>query len=172
MSGRFTIEAIYIIRSLMEKYRERQKDLHLAFLDLEKAYDSVLREVIWKTLSDKGTPSRYIKVIQDMYEEWMKALEDKGLRVSREKTKYLRCNFNKNESDWNEQKEIHIGEHILEPNDSFRYLGSVMHKFRRIEDDVTHRIQVGWLKWRAATGILCDKKVPLKLKGKFYRVEI
>ncbi|GKE90130.1 hypothetical protein Tco_1567605, partial [Tanacetum coccineum] len=46
------------------------------------------------------------------------------------------------------------------------------HKSGRIEDDVTHRIQVGWLKWRAATGIMCDKKVPLKLKGKFYRVEI
>ncbi|GJU04196.1 hypothetical protein Tco_1114534 [Tanacetum coccineum] len=47
-----------------------------------------------------------------------------------------------------------------------------MHKFGRIEDDVTHRIQVGWLKWRAATGILYDNKVPLKLKGNFYRVAI
>ncbi|GJY38489.1 retrovirus-related pol polyprotein LINE-1 [Tanacetum coccineum] len=55
------------VRSLIEKYRERQKDLHLAFLDLEKAYDSVPQELIWKTLSDKGTPTRYIKVIHDMY---------------------------------------------------------------------------------------------------------
>ncbi|GJS95353.1 ataxia telangiectasia mutated family protein [Tanacetum coccineum] len=189
-----SIEAIHIIRSLMEKYRERQKDLHLAFLDLEKAYDSVPRVLIWKTLSDKGTPTRYIKVIQDKYEgclifaddivlvsktpqglnerleQWRKALEDKGLRVSREKTEYMRCNFNRNDNDQNE--EIRIGDHILEPKESFRYLGSVMHKSGRIEDDVTHRIQVGWLKWRAATGILCDKKVPLKLKGKFYRVAI
>ncbi|GKG40073.1 hypothetical protein Tco_0466850 [Tanacetum coccineum] len=28
------------------------------------------------------------------------------------------------------------------------------------------------MKWRAATGVLCDRKVPLKLKGKFYRVAI
>ncbi|GJT07060.1 hypothetical protein Tco_0841522 [Tanacetum coccineum] len=82
----------------------------------------------------------------------------------------MRCNFNMNHNDQNE--EIRIGDHILEPKESFRYLGSVMHKSERIEDDVTHRIQVGWLKWRAATGILCDKKVPLKLKGKFYRVAI
>ncbi|GKD20537.1 retrovirus-related pol polyprotein LINE-1 [Tanacetum coccineum] len=68
MPGRSTMEVIHIIRSLMEKHRERQKDLHLAFLDLEKAYDSVSRELIRKTLSDKGTPTRYIKVIQDMYE--------------------------------------------------------------------------------------------------------
>ncbi|GKB28441.1 retrovirus-related pol polyprotein LINE-1 [Tanacetum coccineum] len=48
--------------------QERQRDLHLAFLDLEKAYDSVPRELIWKTLVDKGTSRRYIKVIKDMYD--------------------------------------------------------------------------------------------------------
>ena len=37
---------------------------------------------------------------------------------------------------------------------------------------VNHRIQAGWLKWRRASGVLCDKKVPLKLKGKFYRTAV
>nr|GEW32620.1 hypothetical protein [Tanacetum cinerariifolium] len=73
--------------------------------------------------------------------EWMKDLEDKGLRVSREKNEYLRCNFNRKESDRNEEEEICIGDQILEPKESFRYLGSVMNKSRRIEDDVTHHIQ-------------------------------
>ncbi|GJT16934.1 hypothetical protein Tco_0875640 [Tanacetum coccineum] len=82
------------------------------------------------------------------------------------------CDFNKNENDQNEEAVICIGEHILEPKESFRYLGSVIHKSGRIEDDVTHHIQAGWLKWRAATGILYDKNVPLKLKEKFYRVAI
>ncbi|GKD30210.1 hypothetical protein Tco_1240988 [Tanacetum coccineum] len=110
--------------------------------------------------------------LNERLEQWRKALEDNGLQVSREKIKYLRCNFSRNENDRNEEEEIRIGEHILEPKESFRYLGSMIHKSRRIEDDVTHRIQVGWLKWRAATRILYDKKVPLKLKGKFYRVAI
>jgi len=35
-----------------------------------------------------------------------------------------------------------------------------------------HRIQAGWLKWRRASRVLCDKKVPLKLKGKFYRTAV
>jgi len=28
------------------------------------------------------------------------------------------------------------------------------------------------LKWRRASGVLCNKKVPLKLKGKFYRTAV
>ncbi|GJS60272.1 retrovirus-related pol polyprotein LINE-1 [Tanacetum coccineum] len=68
MPGRSSVEAIHLIRSLMEKYMERQRDLHMAFLDLEKAYDSVPRELIWKNLVDKGSSRRYIKVIRDMYD--------------------------------------------------------------------------------------------------------
>ncbi|GJU40920.1 hypothetical protein Tco_1193877 [Tanacetum coccineum] len=43
-------------------------DLHLAILDLEKAYDTVPRELIRRTLIDKGTPGRYLRVIKDMYD--------------------------------------------------------------------------------------------------------
>jgi hypothetical protein len=40
-----------------------------------------------------------------------------------------------------------------------------------IDEDVKHR-KAGWMKWRQAFGILCDKRVPQKLKGKFYRTAI
>ncbi|XP_057529952.1 uncharacterized protein LOC130808502 [Amaranthus tricolor] len=81
-------------------------------------------------------------------EECREALEVKGLRISRTKTKYLRCNYSGTES-------------IGEPESN-----------REIDENVTNRIQAGWLKWRAATGVLCDKKIPKRLKGKFYRIAI
>jgi hypothetical protein len=41
-----------------------------------------------------------------------------------------------------------------------------------IDEDVTHRIKAGKIKWRQASGVLCDSRVPLKLKGKFYSTAI
>src|SRR5680860_1326697 len=41
-----------------------------------------------------------------------------------------------------------------------------------IDEDVSHRIKTGWMKWRQASGILCDRRVPQKLKGRFYRTAI
>jgi len=51
----------------------------------------------------------------------------------------------------------------------FKYLGSIIQKDGEINSDVNHRIQAGWLKWRSATGVLRDRNILLRLKGRFYR---
>ena len=57
-------------------------------------------------------------------------------------------------------------------NNILFYFGSLVQNDGEIEADVSHRIQARWLKWRRASGVLCDKKVPLKLKGKFYQTTL
>ena len=52
----------------MEKHREKQKPLHLVFIDLEKAYDSVPRQEVWRCLREKAVPEKYVRMIMDMYE--------------------------------------------------------------------------------------------------------
>jgi len=66
MPGRSTTEAIYLLRRLMGLYRDRKMDLHLVFIDLEKAYDRVPRNLVWSCLEQKGVLSGYIRAIKDM----------------------------------------------------------------------------------------------------------
>jgi hypothetical protein len=40
------MEAIFLIRQLMERHWE-QKDLHTIFIDLEKTYDKIPRNIMW-----------------------------------------------------------------------------------------------------------------------------
>jgi hypothetical protein len=61
---------------------------------------------------------------------------------------------------------------VVPKKDIFRYLGSMLQKNGDINEDVSHRIKAGWLKWHHSSGILCDPRVPLKLKGKFYKTMI
>jgi hypothetical protein len=41
-----------------------------------------------------------------------------------------------------------------------------------INEDVSHIIKAGWLNWCQTSGVLCDPRVLLKLKDKFYRIVI
>ncbi|XP_071704468.1 uncharacterized protein [Rutidosis leptorrhynchoides] len=81
-------------------------------------------------------------------EQWRVALESNGLQISRQKMEYLKCDFDRNDDVQEDGVNICIGDQILHLQTSFRYLGSVLHKSGRIDEDVSHRIKVGWLKWR------------------------
>jgi hypothetical protein len=61
---------------------------------------------------------------------------------------------------------------VVPKKDIFRYLRSMLQKDSDIDEDVSHIIKTDWLKWRQASGVLCDPRSPLKLKDKFYKTAI
>jgi hypothetical protein len=68
MSGRSTMEAIFLVRQVMERCREQKKDLHMVFIDLEKVYDKVPRNVMWWALQKHKVSTKYITLMKDMYD--------------------------------------------------------------------------------------------------------
>jgi len=52
--------------------------------------------------------------------------------------------------------------------EKFKYLGSIVQQNGEINEDINQCIKVGWQKWKQATGVLCDKRIPVRLKGKLY----
>jgi hypothetical protein len=52
--GRGTVKAVYIMREIQEKTLEGNKKKYWAFVDLEKAFDRVQRELIYWSLRNRG----------------------------------------------------------------------------------------------------------------------
>ena len=56
--------------------------------------------------------------------------------------------------------------------DFFQYLGSTISKDGAIVEDVEHSLRVGWLMLRLAFGVLCDRRIQIRLKENFYKIMI
>ena len=239
VKGRQTSDAIFALRQTMEKYREKQKGLHMAFIDLEKAYDRVPRSEVWRCMREKGVSEKYVRLVQDMYRDvtpqvsscvgitdefnikvglhqgstlspyifdlimdvlsegiqeeapwtmlfaddivlvcntkeslrdklsqWKRALEDRGLKISRTKSEYLSFN------DFEEENGVEMDDEIIKRVPAFKYLGSHVTEDGELDVEVNQRIQSGWQAWRRFSGVLCDKKISARLKGKVYKTAV
>ena len=51
----------------------------------------------------------------------------------------------------------------------FKYLGSTVQESGGCEREVKKRVQsAGWNGWRRISGVICDRRLPARVKGKVY----
>ena len=67
--GRSTIESMFCMRLLQEKYRKYDRKLHMVIINFEKADDTISRDLIWYCLKRKNVPGAFIDIIKDIYED-------------------------------------------------------------------------------------------------------
>ena len=50
----------------------------------------------------------------------------------------------------------------------FKYLGPTVQESGSREKEVKKRVQAGWNGWRRVSGVICDRRLPTRVKGKVY----
>ncbi|KAK6764634.1 hypothetical protein RB195_024815 [Necator americanus] len=234
-----TIDAIHAVRILLEKHREKNRSAHLAFLDLEKAFDRVPHELLWMSMRSHRVPEEYVRWTKLLYakptsvvrcaagtsrpfpvhvavhqgsslspllfilcmdtitkeiqkqhpwtllfaddvmlaaesrddlqkqvQSWKDQLQQYGFRLNTSKTEYMEC------GPRTEDGSIRVDGTELNKVKCFKYLGSKVTSTGDIDQEGRARVNAAWMKWKMATGVLCDKKVPVRLKSKIYRTVV
>ena len=98
-------------------------------------------------------------------EEWRRVMEERGLKISRKKTEYLGCNEH-------QDAQIHLQGETVKRVKIFTYLGSTSAEDGELDAEVTHRVQSEWKNWKRVSGVLCGRRMNVKIKRKVYRTVV
>ena len=100
--------------------------------------------------------------VEQKLESWRYALERKRIKVSRSKTKYLPVNGG------NDKKIVKMEDKKVPRVKEYKYLGSAFQASGSCERQIKRRVQAGWNRCRKVSGVICDRRLPARVKGKVY----
>ena len=132
---------------------------------MDKLMEDIRRDAPWDMLfADDIVLSRQnCRKLEDDLEFCRYALERRGLKVSWSKTEYLEA------GGVDDGEELKLQGEKVKKAKIFKYLDSTVSSDRRCEEEVRRRIQAGWMIWEKVSGVLCDRKLSARVKGKMYK---
>ena len=130
---------------------------------MDRLTNEVKREPPWTMLFDDIVICKETREeVELRLESWRYALEKRGMKVSRSKTKYLCINGG------DDKETVKMEDTKVPRIKEFKYLGSMVQESGDCEREVKERVQVGWNGWRRVSGVICDRRLPARVKGKVY----
>lgn len=73
-----TVDAIFILESLISKYIQGKKRLYCSFIDLKRAFDSVYRDGLWYKLLKQGLNGKVFQIIRSIYSDVKSCVKNFG----------------------------------------------------------------------------------------------
>ena len=67
MPGRGTTDALFVVRRMQEKHRDKKKKLYMCFVDIEKAFDRVSGKVKEWAMRKKGLPEVIVRAVMSLH---------------------------------------------------------------------------------------------------------
>ncbi|KAK3570643.1 hypothetical protein QTP86_024559 [Hemibagrus guttatus] len=135
---------------------------------MDQLSEKVRQESPWTMMfaDDMVICSESREQVEENLERWRFALERRGMKVSCSKTEYMCVNEREGSGTVRLQ-----GEEVKKVQE-FKYLGSTVQSNRECGKEVKKRVQAGWNGWRKVSGVLCDRKISARIKGKVYRTVV
>ena len=127
------------------------------------------RGLPWELLfaDDLAVATNSEEELQRRWLSWQIQMENKGLKVNTEKTEVMVCSKTEREANIVDKQGTQ-----LKQVETFKYLGVTISAKGDSEEAVRARVRAAWMRWREISGVICDKKMPRKLKVRLYKTVI
>uniref|UniRef100_A0A8C5P9E5 C2H2-type domain-containing protein n=1 Tax=Leptobrachium leishanense TaxID=445787 RepID=A0A8C5P9E5_9ANUR len=76
--ARGTIDMVFAARQLQEKCQEQNSDLYSTFIDLNKAFDTVSRDGLWRIMKKYGCPDKFTAITRQLHDGMLARVQENG----------------------------------------------------------------------------------------------
>ena len=92
------------------------------------------------------------------------------MRISRPKTQFIDFKFGQDNGQG--RKPVNVLREELQRVHHFKYLGSSVDETGAMTTYISQRVSAAWINWKRCSGMLCDRRMPVKLVGKVYKTVV
>ncbi|KAK3515689.1 hypothetical protein QTP70_028465, partial [Hemibagrus guttatus] len=181
--SRGTLDQLYTLHRVLEGSWEFAQPVHMCFVDLEKAFDRVRRDFLWKVLWEYGVRGPLLRAVRSLYNRsrslvriascldlqhalgrFAAECEAAGMRVSTSKSEAMVLDRKKVACT------LQVGGEVLPQVEEFKYLGVLFTSEGRMDREIDRRIGAAAAVMRSMyRSVVVKKELSRKAKLSIYQ---